>query len=156
MAAILKRPLVPARRRVVPPTGFSWIDRRFVREGFIELLPAQAILLYFFLVSVSDAEGLSFYADPTVTRLLKLTAEEITQARFWLEKAGLVLYRYPLYQVLALPALGVALGPTTPPASPRPPPAARRGGDPTSLQEFFARLERERLTSERQIKGGES
>jgi len=78
---VKKEPIDSARLRVLPRDGFSWIDRRFVRDGFIELLPSEAILLYFFLVAVSDAQGLSFYADPTVGKLLKVSPEELSQAR---------------------------------------------------------------------------
>jgi len=100
---VKKEPIDSARLRVLPRDGFSWIDRRFVRDGFIELLPSEAILLYFFLVAVSDAQGLSFYADPTVGKLLKVSPEELSQARARLIAADLILYRYPIYQVLRLP-----------------------------------------------------
>ena len=149
-----KKPIDPQRIRCLPKEGFSWIDRRFVRDGFLEDLRREAILVYLFLVAVSDAQGLSFYADPSVARLLKLNAEELTQARFWLEKADLVLYRYPLYQVLPLPSMRVAPRPVRPPATsptPMPAPAAREASNLMSLQEFFARLGRERLNGERQI-----
>ena len=102
--SITKRPIDPERIRRIPAEGFSWLDRRFVREGLIEPLALEAILLYFFLVSVSDAEGLSFYADPTMSRILKLNPEELSQARARLVEADLIVYRYPLYQVLSLPA----------------------------------------------------
>jgi hypothetical protein len=135
---IEKRPIDPQRIRRIPQQGFSWIDRRFVRQGFLAELPREAIPLYFFLLAVSDANGMSFYADPTVCRLLKLTAEELEHARYWLSKAELVLYRSPLYQVLALPAERVALhsSPSASSATSRRP----RGGEPISLQEFLASL----------------
>jgi hypothetical protein len=98
-----KEPIDPARIRKVPREGFSWIDRRFVREGFIDRLPGDAILLYFFLATVSDAQGLSFYSDPTTAKLLKLDQEQIVQSRARLTSAQLILYRHPLYQVLPLP-----------------------------------------------------
>ena len=101
--SIKKEPIDPTRLRKVPREGFSWIDRRFVRGGFTDELPGEAILLYLFLMAVSDLHGLSFYADPTVCRILKLNAEQVTQARARLVTAELILYRYPLYQVLALP-----------------------------------------------------
>ena len=126
-----KKPIDPTRIREVPASGFSWIDRRFVREGFIERLPPEAILLYLFLVAVSDARGLSFYADPTVSRLLKLDAEELSQARARLVAADLILYRYPLYQVLPLPAKREA------PAFRSSPAQSRRGGDPLPLSELL-------------------
>ena len=102
--SLKKRPIDPERIRRIPAEGFSWVDRRFVREGFTEPLAPEAILLYFFLVSVSDAEGLSFYADPTISRILKLNPEELSQARTRLLRAEQILYEYPLYQVLPLPA----------------------------------------------------
>ena len=99
---VTKGPIDPARILVIPPEGFSWIDRRFIREGFIAGLPREAIVLYFFLVAVSDPRGLSFYAEPTIGKLLKLTLEELTQARERLIGKDLILYRYPIYQVLPL------------------------------------------------------
>ena len=129
-----KRPIDPRRIRRIPMEGFSWIDRRFVRQRFIEELPRETILLYLFLATVSDAKGLSFYADPTISRLLKLNAEELSQARSRLRHAELVLYRYPLYQVLPLPSRRADAKVTTAPPSAVGP----RGGEPMSLQEFFA------------------
>ena len=79
------------------------LDRRFIREGFIKPLDRDAILLYLFLVAVSDAHGLSFYSDPSLGKLLKLTSNALTQARTQLVSQELILYRYPLYQVLPLP-----------------------------------------------------
>lgn len=157
--SVSKQPIDPSRIRRIPPEGFSWIDRRFVRQGFIEDLPREAILLYFFLVAVSDADGLSFYADPTVSRLLKLSAEELTQARYWLEKAGLVLYRYPFYQVLALPPRRAAPKSATTPSArgptPTQSPATGRGGDPMSLGELLALLVQQRPAAESRKEGSE-
>ena len=131
---VKKIPIDPRRVRQIPREGFSWIDRRLVREGFIDRLPGEAILLYFFLVAVSDAQGLSFYADPTVGKILKLNPEELTQARARLSQAELIGYRYPLYQVLELPREIKG--------SPRPPPEPcaklpPRGREPMSLGEIL-------------------
>lgn len=128
---VKKEPIDPARLRIVPRGGFSWIDRRFVREGFIERLAGEAILLYFFLVAVSDARGLSFYADPTTGKILKLDLADLTRARAYLIAAGLILYRYPLYQVLPLPE--------KPKSPPRPPDTPPRGGEAVSLGEILER-----------------
>ena len=98
---VKKEPIDPERVRRIAAEGFSWIDRRFVREGFMERLPPEAILFYFFLVAVGDARGLSFYADPSISRKLKLNPEELSQSRARLIDADLILYRYPLYQVLS-------------------------------------------------------
>lgn len=98
-----KNPIDTTRIRRPPATGFGWVDRRFVRDGHIVDLPREAVTLYFFLAAVADPQGLSFYADPTLAKLLKLDHSELLYARTCLLRAGLIAYRYPLYQVLALP-----------------------------------------------------
>ncbi len=98
-----KNPIDAARIRRPPATGFGWVDRRFVRDGHIVDLPREAVTLYFFLAAVGDAQGLSFYADPTLAKLLKIDHSELLYARTCLLRAELIAYRYPLYQVLALP-----------------------------------------------------
>jgi hypothetical protein len=129
-----KIPIDPKRLRVIPSSGFSWIDRRFVRDGFLERLPAEASLLYFFLAAVSDAQGLSFYSDPAIAKLLRLDHEQIVQSRARLISAALILYRYPLYQVLPLPE--VAREKFEPRAKVRERPA----GDPTLLADILEEL----------------
>ena len=101
--AVKKAPIKPDRIRRIPRGGFSWIDRRFIRTGHINPLPRESISLYFFLTAVADVNGMSFYADPTVMKLLKLRRRELIYARDCLLKADLIAYCYPLYQVLELP-----------------------------------------------------
>ena len=55
------------------------------------------------LVIVADAQGLSYYSDATLSRLLQLDLLQLAQARGQLIAADLVAYQKPLYQVLALP-----------------------------------------------------
>lgn len=97
-----KRVLDPRRRRRIGAGGFSWIDRRFVREGHLGRLERDEILLYFFLVAVADKDGLSFWSDPRVAATLKITLASLEQSRRGLVGASLVAYERPLYQVLAL------------------------------------------------------
>ncbi len=96
-----KRILCPERLRRVPRT-FSWIDHRLVRDGHITRCSHEALALYLFLVTVGDAEGLSYYSDTTAGRLLKMDAGVLASARRELRSAGLIAYRHPLYQVLSL------------------------------------------------------
>ena len=103
MGSIRKQLLDANRVRTIPEEGFSWIDRRFVRHGFSNTLSSTEILLYWFLCSVADKHGLSYYSDPRISSILKLTPESIEHARHGLIRSDLVLYRVPLYQVLALP-----------------------------------------------------
>jgi hypothetical protein len=96
-----KRLLVPSRVRRVP-RQFSWVDQRLVRDRHITRCDPEALALYLFLVTVADAQGLSFYADASIGRLLSLSAQRLEQARDVLVGAGLIAYEAPLYQVLAL------------------------------------------------------
>lgn len=98
---IPKRPLCSAKLRRVPHQ-FSWVDQRLVRERYIDQLSHPACALYLFLLTVADAQGLSFYADRSLCQRLTLTQNELHQARAHLIRRGLVAYKRPLYQVLAL------------------------------------------------------
>ena len=76
---IHKRILVPGRVRRPPTDGWSWIDRRFVRD-FAPRLSHEAIALYFFLAAVADKDGLSFYHDATVAGRLRISEESLACA----------------------------------------------------------------------------
>ena len=108
-----KRLLDPTRVRRVPPQ-FSWVDQRLVREQRLAGALPAAWALYLFLVTVADAQGLSYYADASICRHLSLPPDQLALARQALIDAELIAYVPPLYQVLALDAL--------PRLSPRPVP----------------------------------
>lgn len=103
---VQKRILVPQRLRRPPATGWSWIDRRFLREHG-EQLSREAMLLYLFLAAVADRHGLSFYSDNTLAIRLRLTLPALGQAREELLERDLIAYQLPLVQVLSLPAPGI-------------------------------------------------
>lgn len=115
--AAKKRVLCPDRVRHVP-RAFSWIDHRLVRNGHISRLSHQAQALYLFLVTVADAEGLSYYSEGKAARLLNMDEAVFRSARRDLCEAGLIAYRHPLYQVLSLDA-PTAAAPSLHPADPR-------------------------------------
>lgn len=96
-----KHLLDPERLRKIPPQ-FSWIDQRLVREHHIERLSHAAAALYLFLVTVADAQGLSFYSERSIGRYLAMAADAVDHARKELVRAGLIAYQRPLYQVLSL------------------------------------------------------
>jgi len=98
-----KRLLVPSRVRRIP-RQFSWIDQRLVRDHYIERADCTALGLYLFLLTVADAQGLSYYADASIGRRVSLRPEQVAAAREGLLRAGLIAYEAPLYQVLALDA----------------------------------------------------
>jgi hypothetical protein len=98
-----KHPIDPQRIRKVP-AKFSWVDHRLVRDHLIEYCSHSAAALYLFLVTVSDAQGLSYYSDASLMQRLSMDNDKLVQARRNLLRLGLIAYRKPLYQVLALDA----------------------------------------------------
>lgn len=96
-----KFPLCPDRIRSIPEQ-FSWVDHRLVRDRHIGLLSHEAAALYLFLVTVADCQGLSYYADASLCERLVMDAQTLACARACLLKSGLIAYKRPLYQVLAL------------------------------------------------------
>ncbi len=120
---IHKQILLADRVRRPPPEGWSWIDRRFLQEHAARL-SHDAIVLYFFLVAVSDKDGLSFYRDATIAVRLRMDEQDVVDAREELITADLVAYRVPLTQVLSL----------------RPPVLARRGGGLSQIGDIFRTL----------------
>ena len=104
----IKRVLHPERVRKIEGS-FSWIDHRFVTGGFLRDLSTLEILLYLFLVAVSDRNGLSFYHDDRIATLLKIDLPALGQAKEGLIRRSLIAYDSPLYQVLSLPPKPIPL-----------------------------------------------
>jgi hypothetical protein len=99
---VLKKIINTQRLRTIQGS-FGWIDHRFITAGFLEHLTAAEIPLYLFLVAVADRNGLSFYADQRICRLLKMDLSALGDARRGLCEKSLIAYEPPLYQVLSLP-----------------------------------------------------
>lgn len=136
--------LRPERLRQVPEQ-FSWVDQALVRCGFIDRCDARAAALYLFLVTVADAQGLSYYGSTTLATRLHLSMEELGAARAQLIAIDLIAYQTPLYQVLSL-ARGAARRPPRAVAAtpiPIPIPVCRPGAAPVSLAQLIE-MERKR------------
>ena len=97
--------LVPARLRRPPQTGWSWVDRRFLRDHAAHL-SRDAVLLYFFLCAVADKHGLSFYGDGTMSALVRISLPALMAARDELLARDLIAHETRYTQVLTLPTLG--------------------------------------------------
>ncbi len=95
--------LVPQRLRRPPATGWSWVDRRFVREHAARLA-RDAVLLYFFVSAVADKHGVSFYGDATLAALLGMPWPALVQARDELLAHDLIAHEARFTQVLSLPS----------------------------------------------------
>jgi hypothetical protein len=86
-----------------------------VRQRYLERCDHAALALYLVLVTVADAEGLSYYSDESLERMLRL------------DHAGLSAARSALVQVLALES-----------AAPLPP--TSRSGQVRSLKAILAQV----------------
>jgi len=96
-----KKPICPHMIRQVPEQ-FSWVDHRLVRERYIDYLSHKAATLYLFLITVSDAQGLSYYGDETLQKRLAMNSSDLVEARDALIRQQLLAFKKPIYQVLAL------------------------------------------------------
>jgi len=100
---IKKRILNPGRIRQITG-GFSYIPHRFLTSGFLASLEQKEILLYLFLILVSDRYGLSYYSYDIICSLIQLTLDEYIEAREGLLKKDLISFDGKIFQVLDLPA----------------------------------------------------
>ena len=97
-----KKVLNPDRVRRIE-RGFSFIPHRFLTGGFLASLEQKEILLYLFLVLVSDRYGLSFYSDDAISSLLQLSHDELYETTDGLIEKDLIDFDGTVYQVLDLP-----------------------------------------------------
>ncbi len=101
-----RRPEPPRPDRVRSIRGsFSWIDHRFLRQGFDQGLTRLEKLFYFVLVAVSNQDGVSFYSDERLWEILEIRhGHELTGARGELVARDLIAFQDGIYQVLDLAA----------------------------------------------------
>jgi hypothetical protein len=78
------------------------VDQRLVRERSIDHLSHEACALSLLLVTVAEAQGVSFYADRSLCQRVSIALPVWRQARQALITCGLVAYERPLSQVFAL------------------------------------------------------
>ena len=126
------RVLCPEQLRHVPPQ-FSWIDHRLVRDRRIAGRSVEALALYLFLVTVADGQGLSYYSDAGIGKLLPLDGPTLARARQELIRARLIAYEKPLYQVLSLDRSATA--------NPAGGGSVPRSGDAESLGQILRQME---------------
>jgi hypothetical protein len=107
---IEKKPLDGTRVRKIDGS-FAFVEHRFLQDGFWTSLSAHEILLYLFLVLVSDRHGLSYYSYDKICTLLRLSLDEYVMARNELIAKDLVAFDGYLYQVLSLPVSPKGISP---------------------------------------------
>ena len=99
---IKKKVLKPKRIRCIDGS-FSFIPHRFILDGFLAALEQKELLLYLFLVIVSDRNGVSFYSYDRICTLLQFNIEEYIASRDSLIEKDLIAFDGTLFQVLELP-----------------------------------------------------
>ena len=97
-----KTPINTQRIRKI--TGsFAFIEHRFLREGFFTKLTQHELILYIFLILVSDRNGVSYYSYDKICALLQISLDEYLLARNALIRRDLIAFKGNVFQVLSLP-----------------------------------------------------
>ncbi|MFZ0928805.1 MAG: hypothetical protein WAN11_09400 [Syntrophobacteraceae bacterium] len=99
---IKKEPLIPQRLRTIQGS-FSYIEHRFLRDGFFTSLSHHGLMLYLLLVLVSDRDVLSFYIYDKLCSLLQISLDDYLEARNQLIDKDLIAFDGRFFQVLSLP-----------------------------------------------------
>ena len=100
---VKKRIINPQRVRRIKG-GFSFIPHRFVTDGYLGSLSGDELLLYLFLVTVSDRYGLSFYSDESICTLAHISHDHYSRAREGLIEKDFIAFDGTVFQVLELPS----------------------------------------------------
>ena len=112
--------------------SFAWVPHAFILQGFWNNLSHHGVLLYLFLVLVSDCNGLSYYSFDRICSMLKINTDEYIQARNTLIDQSLIAFDGYFFQVLSLPCIVIQTLPQ-PVCSPN----NARKKEPESLQQVF-------------------
>ncbi len=99
---MIKKILIPERVRKIGGS-FAFIEHRFLRDGFLADLNHMELLLYFFLVLVSDRCGLSYCGFDKICSALGLDLDGYIEARNALIDKDLIAFDGSIFQVLSLP-----------------------------------------------------
>lgn len=111
------QPIFPDRIRKICGS-FSWIEHRFVHDGFLRILSRDELLLYYFLVTVGDRYGVSYYDYEKICQLLKINVDTYIRARDGLVHRQFIAYHNGVFQVLPLPLKGAPPRPARKPPTP--------------------------------------
>jgi hypothetical protein len=73
-------------------SSFAWIDHRLIRNGFMETMTHQDIVLYLFLILVADKNGVSFYRKEAICKAVSLDYSQFDVARDRLINMNLIAF----------------------------------------------------------------
>jgi len=97
------KPIVAERIRNIRQCTFGWIDHNFLHFGLLNQLSQPELLLYYFLITVANRNGVSFYDYERICQLLKFELNDFLTARDRLVGRSLIAFEDGIYQVLSLP-----------------------------------------------------
>jgi len=97
------KPIVVDRIRNIRDCTFGWVDHSFLHKGFLNRLSQPELLLYYFLITVADRNGVSFYDYERICQFLKLELDSYITARDRLCQRSLIAFDNSVFQVLSLP-----------------------------------------------------
>jgi len=95
--------IVPERIRNIRHCTFGWVDHNFLHHGHLNRSSPPELLLYYFLLTVADRNGVSFYDYERICQLLKMEVDDYVRARNLLCEHSLVAFHNGVFQVLSLP-----------------------------------------------------
>ena len=72
--------------------SFAWLDHRLLRNGFVEVMTPDDLLLYVFLILVADRNGVSFYRKEKICDTLSFDFHRFEVARDRLISMGLIAF----------------------------------------------------------------
>lgn len=76
---------------------YSIIDHELLHRGYFHKLSHEALVLYFFLITVGDKDGKSYYSTNKIIQILRLNSYKT--AVFELSNSELIIYRQPYFWV---------------------------------------------------------
>jgi len=78
----MKKYHVPQPKNIRNIKGsFAWLDHRLMRNGFMEIMMHQDMVLYLFLVLVADKNGVSFYRKEKICEAVSLDFSQFEIAK---------------------------------------------------------------------------
>ena len=73
---------IPQPQKIRKINGsFAWVDHRIVRNGYLQVMTHDDMLLYLFLILVADRNGVSFYRKEKICDAVSLDFGQFEIAR---------------------------------------------------------------------------
>ena len=78
----MKKYHIPQPQKIRNIKGsFAWIDHRLFRNGFLETMTHQDMVLYLFLALAADRNGISFYRKEKICEVVSLDYSQFEIAK---------------------------------------------------------------------------